>query len=67
VCSSLDEAIAGGELNNLICLFCGHKDDKILFEKDKLTITNTDVPIARFTMCRRCSTVYLRTIWDTKT
>jgi len=49
-------------MNNPICLFFGHKDDKLLFESDTLTITNCDVPIARFTMCKRCNTVYLRTL-----
>ena len=52
-------------MNNLICIFFGHKDDKLLFEKDKLTITNHGIGFARFTMCKRCSTVYLRTL-DTK-
>ena len=49
-------------MNNLICIFFGHKDDKLLFEKDTLTLTNTDIEIARFTMCKRCRTVYLRTL-----
>lgn len=49
-------------MNNLICIFFGHKDDKLLFEKDKLSITNCDITIARFTMCKRCNTVYLRTV-----
>ncbi len=49
-------------MNNLICIFRGHKDDKLLFEKDTLTITSHNISIARFTMCKRCSTVYLRTL-----
>lgn len=32
-------------MNNL---FFGHKDDKLLFEKDRLTLTNNDVEIVSY-------------------
>ncbi len=53
-------------MNNLKCIFFGHKDDHLLFEKDTLTITNLNIEIARFTMCDRCKTVYLRTLGGKK-
>ncbi len=53
-------------MNNLKCIFFGHKDDHLLFEKDTLTITNLNIDIARFTMCVRCNTVYLRTLGEQK-
>lgn len=49
-------------MNNLMCIFFGHIDDHLLFEKDTLTITSNNIDIARFTMCARCNTVYFRTV-----
>ena len=49
-------------MNNFLCIFFGHNDDHLLFEKDSLTITSHNIDIARFTMCARCKTVYLRTL-----
>ena len=63
----MKKSFGSNTMNNLICVFFGHKDDKLLFEneKDRMTIINNDIDIARFTMCKRCNTVYLRTL-DTK-
>ena len=53
-------------MNNIICIFFGHKDDKLTFQGDyQLKITHTvdfkEYILANFRCCGRCEQIYLQT------
>jgi len=51
-------------LNNLICIFFGHKDDRITFGeiKDFIKIQYQDVTLAYMKRCIRCGDIYIKAV-----
>ena len=51
-------------MNNLICVFFGHREDNLMFREgqDELFIVNNGVRIANFRLCKRCTQVFIETI-----
>ena len=57
-------------MNNIICIFFGHKDDEITFTGSfHLTLSYTmddgkNFPLANFKKCERCGGIYLNSLPD---
>lgn len=52
-------------MNNLICLFFGHKDDTLLLTPPtELTIVVNHIEYAKFKRCKRCRNIFLQSTMD---
>lgn len=52
-------------MNNLICVFFGHKDDRILLRPPReITVVVENIEYAKFRRCKRCKNIYLQTTLD---
>jgi len=52
-------------MNNLRCIFFGHKDDELLLRPpDEITIVVNNIKYAQFRRCKRCTEIYLETTID---
>ena len=52
-------------MNNLICVFFGHKDDEILLRPPtQINVVVNDIEYAKFKRCGRCKQIFLETTLD---
>jgi hypothetical protein len=52
-------------MNNLICIFFGHKDDEVTLRAGtSLDIVVNDIVYAQFRRCKRCKQIYFQTTLD---
>lgn len=52
-------------MNNLICIFFGHKDDELLLRPpNEITIVVNSIKYAEFRRCTRCMQIYLKSTFD---
>jgi len=52
-------------MNNLICIFFGHKDDVLLLRPPtEITVVVNNIKYAQFKRCERCKQIYLETTID---
>ena len=50
-------------MNNLICIFFGHIDDKITFPMDdRISVEHTGIVLGSIKMCERCDKMFLETL-----
>jgi len=52
-------------MNNLICIFFGHKDDGVTLRPGTdLEVVVNNIVYAQFRRCRRCKQIYFQTTID---
>ncbi len=52
-------------MNNLICIFFGHKDDEILLKPGtELSVIVNGIIYAHFRRCARCKQIFFQTAVD---
>jgi len=52
-------------MNNLICVFFGHKDDKLLLRPPhEIAIVVNSIRYANYRRCTRCNQIFLQSTMD---
>ncbi len=49
-------------MNNLICIFFGHKDNKKFDNEDSLTVDLYKIPMSYIKQCKRCKRCYFERV-----
>lgn len=52
-------------MNNLICVFFGHKEDYLLLKPpNELTVVVNNIEYAKYKRCKRCRNIFLQSTID---
>ena len=52
-------------MNNLICIFFGHKDDELLLRPpNEITVVVNNIQYAKYKRCKRCTQIFLQSTID---